>query len=343
MIKRTLHFSNPAYLNLHQNQLSIDLPHLKSLGEKESKKSIPIEDIGIVILDHQQITITHGCMAALLENNAAIITCNNTHHPVGMMLPIDGHDIQSERFRYQIDASQPLKKQLWQQTIQAKILNQAAVLFERDIACENMVYWARSVRSGDPDNYEGRAAAYYWKNVFPEKIEFFRGREGDPPNNLLNYGYAILRAIVARGLVSSGLLPTLGIHHRNKYNAYCLADDIMEPYRPYVDKIVLKIIDDGENFLELGTSIKAKLLGIATVDVQFERGTSPLMVGLQSTTASLAKCYEGTIRKINYPIMKNFDARRISVYKMNDYEISKAAEDNGIYDKRVSDDKELPF
>lgn len=312
MIKRTLHFSNPAYLSLQQDQLNIDLPHLKTLGEKESKKSVPIEDIGIVILDHQQITITHGCIAALLANNAAIITCNHTHLPTGMMLPIDGHDIQSERFRYQIDASQPLKKQLWQQTVQYKILNQAAVLFDRGIPCDNMVYWARNVRSGDPDNYEARAAAYYWKNVFPKKVDFFRGRDGDPPNNLLNYGYAILRAIVARGLVSSGLLPTLGIHHRNKYNAYCLADDIMEPYRPYVDLIVLRIIDNGENFLELGTSIKSQLLGIATVDVQFEKGKSPLMVGLQSTTSSLAKCYEGVIRKINYPLMKNFEYKRTS-------------------------------
>lgn len=312
MIKRTLHFSNPAYLSLQQDQLNIDLPHLKTLGERESKKSVPIEDVGIVILDHQQITITHGCIAALLANNAAIITCNHTHLPTGMMLPIDGHDIQSERFRYQIDASQPLKKQLWQQTVQYKILNQAAVLYDRGIPCDNMVYWARSVRSGDPDNYEARAAAYYWKNVFPKKVDFFRGRDGDPPNNLLNYGYAILRAIVARGLVSSGLLPTLGIHHRNKYNAYCLADDIMEPYRPYVDLIVLRIIDNGENFLELGTSIKSQLLGIATVDVQFEKGTSPLMVGLQSTTSSLAKCYEGIIRKINYPLMKNFEHKRMS-------------------------------
>lgn len=312
MIKRTLHFSNPAYLSLQQDQLNIDLPHLKTLGEKESKKSVPIEDVGIVILDHQQITITHGCIAALLANNAAIITCNHTHLPTGMMLPIDGHDIQSERFRYQIDASQPLKKQLWQQTVQYKILNQAAILFNRGVPCDNMVYWARNVRSGDPDNYEARAAAYYWKNVFPKKVDFFRGRDGDPPNNLLNYGYAILRAIVARGLVSSGLLPTLGIHHRNKYNAYCLADDIMEPYRPYVDQIVLRIIDNGENFLELGTSIKSQLLGIATVDVQFEKGKSPLMVGLQSTTSSLAKCYEGVIRKINYPLMKNFENKRMS-------------------------------
>lgn len=300
----------------------IDLPHLKALGEKNSKKMIPIEDIGIVLLDHHQITITHGCIAALLDNNTAIIPCNNLHLPTGMMLPIDGHDIQSERFRHQIDASQPLKKQLWQQTVQSKILNQAAILFERGIDCDNMIYWARSVRSGDPDNYEGRAAAYYWKNVFPNKMIFFRGRDGDPPNNLLNYGYAILRAIVSRGLVSSGLLPTLGIHHRNKYNAYCLADDIMEPYRPYVDKIVLRIIDNGENFLELGTSIKQQLLEIATVDVQFEKGRSPLMIGLQSTTASLARCYEGTLRRINYPQMKNFDSRKLTSRRFKENEIS---------------------
>ncbi|MFD2286886.1 type II CRISPR-associated endonuclease Cas1 [Pedobacter petrophilus] len=342
MIKRTLHFSNPAYLSLQQDQLVIDLPHLKILGEKESKKKVPIEDIGIILLDHQQITITHGCIAALLDNNAALITCNSGHLPTGMMLPIDGHDIQSERFRHQINASQPLKKQLWQQTTQAKILNQAAILSDRGIPCENMVHWAKSVKSGDPDNYEGRAAAYYWKNVFPKKIEFFRGREGDPPNNLLNYGYAILRAIVARGLVCSGLLPTLGIHHRNKYNAYCLADDIMEPYRPYVDQIVLGIIDRGENFLELGTSIKMQLLGIATVDVQFERGTSPLMVGLQSTTSSLARCYEGITRKINYPLMKNFDTRRPFNYNFSSEIQNFDTEDIEVQDKDIGEEK-LPF
>lgn len=342
MIKRTLHFSNPAYLSLQKNQLAIDLPHLKSLGEKESKKSVPIEDIGIIILDHQRITITHGCIAALLDNNAAIITCNQSRLPTGMMLPIDGHNTQSERFRYQIDASQPLKKQLWQQTTQAKILNQAAILFNRGIACDNMVHWAKSVRSGDPDNYEGRAAAYYWKSVFPKKLDFFRGREGDPPNNLLNYGYAILRAIVARGLVCSGLLPTLGIHHRNKYNAYCLADDIMEPYRPYVDEIVLGIIDRGENFLELGTSIKTQLLGIATVDVQFEKSKSPLMVGLQSTTSSLAKCYEGTIRRINYPIMKSFETKR--TFNYTDEEIPESITINEITESGYQKpDDELPF
>jgi CRISP-associated protein Cas1 len=334
MIKRTLHFGNPAYLNLKNGQLMIDLPHLQVLGEKDSKKSVPIEDVGIVVLDHPQITITHGCIGALLENNAAIIICNHTHHPTGMMLPMEGNNTQSERFRYQVDASQPLKKQLWQQTIQAKIQNQAAVLAERGIEYENMLYWARSVRSGDPDNYEGRAAAYYWRYVFPPKVEFFRGREGDPPNNLLNYGYAILRAIVARALVCSGLLPTLGIHHRNKYNAYCLADDIMEPYRPYVDQIVLKIIDNGENFLELGSAIKSQLLGIASVDVTFEKSRSPLMVGVQNTTASLARCYELKARRIQYPVMRNFNAKSAAKYKPGDNETwGIAAEDEGPYGK----------
>lgn len=303
MIKRTLHFGNPAYLSLNNAQLSIDLPHLREFGEEHSKKSVAIEDIGVLILEHKQITITHGCIAALLENNVAIITCNHSHHPTGLLLPLEGNGLQSKTYRYQIEASQPLKKQLWQQTIQAKIYNQAAVLRERGIPMENMLHWVKSVRSGDPDNFEGRAAAYYWKNVFPKKVEFFRGREGNPPNNLLNYGYAILRAIVARGLVSSGLLPTLGIHHHNQYNAYCLADDIMEPYRPFVDQIVLKIIDNGENFLELSTSLKSKLMDIASCDIMIDNETSPLMVGLQKTTSSLVKCYEGKQRKISYPVI----------------------------------------
>jgi CRISPR-associated protein Cas1 len=303
MIKRTLHFGNPAYLSLGNSQLIINLPHLKEFGEEKARQSVAIEDIGVVILEHKQITITHACIAALLENNVAIITCNHTHHPTGLMLPLEGNNLQSKNYRFQIDASLPLKKQLWQQTIQAKIGNQAAILKQRGVPMDNMLHWVKSVKSGDPDNYEGRAAAYYWKNVFPKKVEFFRGREGNPPNNLLNYGYAILRAIVARGLVSSGLLPTLGIHHHNQYNAYCLADDIMEPYRPFVDRIVLEIVDKGDNFLELSTPIKSKLMHIASDDITIDNQTSPLMVGLQRTTASLVKCYEGSLRKISYPVI----------------------------------------
>jgi CRISPR-associated protein Cas1 len=180
-------------------------------------------------------------------------------------------------------------------------MNQAMVLAKRKKSNDNMKRWAKKVRSGDPDNYEGRAAAYYWKNIFPDELEFIRDRYGQPPNQLLNYGYAILRATVARGLVASGLLPTLGIHHHNKYNAYCLADDIMEPYRPFVDDYVATFVEDGEDFTELTSSIKKQLLTIPAMDVYIEGERSPLMVGLQRTTASLAKCFAGEARKIIYP------------------------------------------
>jgi CRISPR-associated protein Cas1 len=157
------------------------------------------------------------------------------------------------------------------------------------------------VNSGDPDNCAAIAAAYYWKHIFPDFLEFRRERYGPPPNNLLNYGYAILRAIVARSLVASGLLPTLGIHHRNQYNAYCLADDIMEPYRPYVDRVVCQIIRGNGRFLEMTPNMKKALLGIPAIDVQIDGQKSPLMNAVQRTTASLAKCFEGKSRKLLYP------------------------------------------
>lgn len=296
MIKRTLMFSNPAYLSHKNSQMVISFPD----KEKEDR-TVPIEDIGVVVLESQQITISHGCMAALLRNNVALISCDQTHMPTGLLLPLDGGSTQTERFRYQIEASLPLKKQLWQQTIQQKIYNQARVLEELGLEVNNMLRWSRSVKSGDPDNYEGRAAAFYWQNIFSQFMDFNRSRSGEPPNNLLNYGYAILRAIVARALVSSGLLPTLGIFHRNKYNAYCLADDIMEPYRPYVDQIVYDIISEGEDMENLDMNLKAKLLELPQVDVRFDNITSPLLVGVSRTTASLARCFEGVSRKINYP------------------------------------------
>jgi CRISPR-associated protein Cas1 len=257
----------------------------------------------VVVLDNRRITITTGAMEALLGNNCAIITCDSTNLPVGLMLPLSGNTTQSERFRNQIDASLPLKKQLWQQTIRQKILNQATVLNKNTGAIvKNMQVWANEVKSGDPDNLEARAAAYYWRNLFPTLPNFVRGREGDPPNNLLNYGYAILRGVVARALVSSGLLPTLGIHHHNRYNAYCLADDIMEPYRPIVDKLILEVINEIEEYpTDLSTEIKAKLLRIPVLDCVIEGNRSPLMNAVSTTTASLAKCYLGTTRKLLYP------------------------------------------
>ena len=309
MIKRTLCFSNPAYLSLKNAQLVIKLPEVEKadvveLIKAEAARTIPIEDIGVVVLDNRQITITQGLVEALLENNCAIITCDNAHLPVGLMLPLCGNTTQSERFRLQIDASLPLKKQLWQQTVQCKIRNQAAVLQNtRNAIVKNMLAWAGEVKSGDSDNLEGRAAAYYWRNLFPDILGFTRDRNGLPPNNLLNYGYAILRAVVARALVGSGLLPTLGIHHHNRYNAYCLADDIMEPYRPYVDALVCRLVSDGHITEELTTELKRELLQIPTLDVVINGKRSPLMVAVGQTTASLYRCFSGEQRKIAYPEM----------------------------------------
>ena len=305
MIKRTLCFTNPAYLSLKNEQLVVKIP--QSDGDKQSEKvtTIPIEDIGVVVIDNRQITITSGVMDALLANNCALITCDGKSLPVGLMLPLCGNTTQSERFRYQIDASLPLKKQLWQQTIQAKINNQAEVLSkctDAEVGC--MLAWAKDVKSGDSDNLEGRAAAYYWKKLFGHIADFNRDREGVQPNNLLNYGYAILRAVVARALVSSGMLPTLGIYHHNRYNAYCLADDIMEPYRPYVDEMVFNLVkerglpEDG-----LTKEWKAELLKVPVLDVVISGKRSPLMIAVTQTTASLYRCFCGESRKIVYPIM----------------------------------------
>ncbi|CAN5400398.1 type II CRISPR-associated endonuclease Cas1 [soil metagenome] len=307
MIKRTLYFGNPAYLSKKNDQLVVRLPEVETndtltdLFKKVAQATIPIEDIGVVILDEQRLVITQGLIESLIENNVALITCDKAHHPTGLMLNLTGNTLQSARFKTQLEASQPLIKQLWQQTIRAKITNQASLLKRFGNEVTNMTKWVSDVKSGDPENVEARAAAYYWKNLFPNITGFRREREGIPPNNLLNYTYAILRAIIARSLVGSGLLPILGIHHRNQYNHYCLADDIMEPYRPFADALVCEIIRNGEDITDLNPSIKKQLLGIASVDVVINGERSPLMLGAQRTTASLAKCFEGTEKKLLYP------------------------------------------
>lgn len=308
MIKKTLYFGNPTYLSLRNSQLVIKLPEvvkndtIPESFKKEVEVTKPIEDIGIIVLDHKQITITSGVLEALLENNCAVISCNSSRMPVGLFLPLYGNTTQNERFRDQLEASLPLKKQLWQQTIKTKIYNQASVLHSctgQEVKCMNV--WAEDVRSGDPDNLEARAAAYYWKSLFSHIEDFTRDREGVYPNNLLNYGYAILRAIVARGLVISGLLPTLGIHHHNRYNAYCLADDIMEPYRPFIDELVFKLVNVNKGNTELTKEVKSTLLSIPTLDVIIDNKRSPLMVAVSQTTASLYKCFRGELRRISYP------------------------------------------
>lgn len=293
MIKRTLFFGNPYHLSTRDLQLCI--------ADKDSGevKTVPVEDIGYIIFEHPHITFTQSVMQLLAENNTAVVFCDQKYHPSSMLFHLDTHYVQTERFKHQINASEPLKKQLWQQTVKSKITNQARLLEQCDKNAEPLHLKASRVKSGDTTNEEAKAARIYWSKLFGE--DFRRERFGDVPNPALNYGYAILRAATARALSGSGLLSTLGIHHRNKYNSFCLADDIMEPYRPYIDQLVFGMLEEGLNCLELGKIEKAKLLSLLTLDVKIGEQTSPLMIALAKSTSSLAKCFEGSSRKINYP------------------------------------------
>lgn len=295
MIKRTLFFGNPAYLSTKNEQLVINFPETS-----KPEATIPIEDLGYVVLEDPQITITNGLMRKLIQNKTAVVTCDAQHLPCSLLQPLVGHSEQTERIRHQLDASVPLKKQLWQQTVTAKIENQAAHLQQRGKNPLKLKRWATEVKSGDTQNHEAIAAAHYFQNLFD--IEgFSRNQKGFPPNNLLNYGYAILRAIAARALVSSGMLPSVGIYHHNKYNAFCLADDVMEPYRPYVDTVVYDIVETGCNMEELTTSLKAELLTLPAMDVWIDGKQSPLMNAMSRTTNSLYECFFGSSRKLLYP------------------------------------------
>lgn len=307
MIKRTICFSNPAYLSMRNEQMVIKLPVLENADvpaklKEEGTRTIPIEDIGLVMIDNKQITITSGLIEKLVENNCVIITCDSNHMPTGILQSLSGNSVQNERYRTQLEASLPLKKQLWQQTVQQKIKNQATLLHKLNkTEIGNMTAWSNRVKSGDTENLEGRAAAYYWKKFFPSIKNFVRDRDGIEPNNLLNYGYAVLRAIVARALISSGLMLTMGIHHQNKYNAYCLADDIMEPYRPYIDEKVHELYSKG--ITELNTEVKTIFLQMPTYDVYINNKNCTLQHAVTLTTASLYRCYSGETRKILYPEM----------------------------------------
>lgn len=301
MIKKTIAFSSKVQLSFKLQQLVIKRENpVTGIAETVTR---PIEDIGIIVIESEQVTLSSYLISRLLENNVGIIFCDAKHMPANMILPLQANTLQSEKSIAQIQASAPLKKQLWQQTISAKILNQGAVLNKvMGLNVGNMIKWSASVRSGDPENLEGRAAAYYWRNMFSDSEKFRRDKDGDDNINVfLNYGYAILRAIIARSLVGSGLLPLIGIHHSNKYNANCLADDIMEPYRPYVDLLVADMVKNKHMTNGLDKEAKKLLLTIPSLDVSFGKVNRPLFVAASITTASLAKCYTKESRKITYP------------------------------------------
>ncbi|MGC5743557.1 type II CRISPR-associated endonuclease Cas1 [Chryseobacterium sp. NFX27] len=294
MITRSIYIGNPAYLKLKDEQMYILEP-----SSRELKGKVPVEDLGLLMLDHFQITISHQLIQRMMGNNVVVVSCDAHHLPHGIMLPLYGHTEHSDRIKDQLDASEPLKKQLWKQTIECKIENQKEVLLKLGNYYEPMLEYQRNVKSGDITNMEGIAAQHYWKYLI--SLDFLRQRFGDSPNHFFNFGYAVLRSIVARALVETGLLPVLGIFHKNKYNPYCLADDIMEPYRPFVDSLVMQWLMQNPDSEDLTKEFKAHLLKIATVDVLIDDKTRPLLVAVKTTASSLYKCYTGEKRLVSYP------------------------------------------
>ncbi len=296
MLKRSLYFGNPAYLSTTHGQLVVQFPD----KEKEAQR-VPIEDIGLVVLDHQRITMSSGLFVKLIQNKAAIVHCCDKHMPISLAQPLIGHTLQMKRFHQQLNMSKPLKKNLWKQVVVQKILNQAEMLDCIGEDQTSMLRFAHNVQSGDSTNQEAIAAAYYWQRLFEEELDFIRDRMGPFPNAYLNYGYAILRAMTARAIVLAGLIPSLGIHHKSKYNAYCLADDMMEPYRVYVDELVLELVNQGYDQNDLNKEIKQVLLQLPALDVRIDGQTKPLMNALQQTTVSLYKCITGELRSLILP------------------------------------------
>jgi CRISPR-associated protein Cas1 len=293
MIKQTIEISG------HGNHLFLSQESLCIRRGRQTVGRLPLEDIGLLILDAADTTYTHHVLVGVLEFKGAVLLCGKDHHPAGLMLP-QNNSLQTQRLLAQANATKPLRKQLWKQVVQAKLRNQAAVLPEVRSArsIRNLI---GKVRSGDPSNIEAQGARRYWKALFGK--EFRRGREGKPPNNLLNYGYMAMRAAVARSITAAGLHPSLGLHHHNRSNHFCLADDLMEPLRPLVDKTVARLHGDGID--EITRESKVELLQLLTDEVEVSDNRGPVMVALERTMASLVRCYQGECRKLELPSLCN--------------------------------------
>ncbi|NLX07952.1 MAG: type II CRISPR-associated endonuclease Cas1 [Phycisphaerae bacterium] len=292
MIKRTVEISSsPCRLSLRQEQMILQ-------REGQDDVSIPCEDIGVLVLDQPAVSVSGQVLTALLEKEAVILLCGPDHLPAGMLVPFSANLVQTQRFREQIAAKLPLQKQLWKQIVQAKIRHQADLLGKDHPDYSRLIALTYRVKSADTSNVEAQAARIYWQAIFCDS-RFRRKREGDAPNNFLNYGYAVLRAAVARALCCSGLHPSIGIHHRNKYNAYALADDLMEPFRPMVDARARQIALDGKT--EIDRDVKAHLLAVLTDTVQLGDTAGPFMVALPRMTASLARCFAGEQKTLEIP------------------------------------------
>ncbi len=295
MIKRTVEISSgPVHLTIKHKQML--------LKKGEEVHSIPVEDMGLLVLSHPAISYTHQLLYELLEQNVAVLFCNRQHMPEGLLLPFEDNQLHQARLQIQAEATKPLKKRLWQQVIRQKIATQSKVLFLKHGADEGLKLLLPKVKSGDPSNVEARAAKKYWKALF--KDEGFRRRYDSPDlNSLLNYGYAVIRAAVARSLTAAGLHPSMGIHHHNQYNPYCLADDMMEPLRPFVDSEVFEMFKEyGSLDIEVTKETKKPLLQLLTKEVRIKGKKYPLLESLHLMASSLASCYSGEAKTIDFPI-----------------------------------------
>lgn len=281
---------------MRNNQLVISIKDAPN-GEE---RTVPIEDIGMVIIENQLITITMPLLNELCDAGVSVLFCDKKGLPHAMLQNLDSNNLQGEMLRNQINVSEPLRKQMWKQLIEAKIRNQSALLNKFRRNGDALKPYYMNVKSGDSNNREGIAARIYWQSLFGD--DFVRDRNKEGINVLLNYGYTILRSATARALVSSGLTPSLGLFHHNRANAFPLADDVMEPFRPFVDEIVYHLCEEGK--FEVDKSTKFELLGCLTVDTVYDKVMRPLQIGLSMTTASLAKCYAGTRKSLSLPMLK---------------------------------------
>ena len=294
MIKQSLIITSPVYLSLKNHQLVI------TFKDNDDSVTRPIEDIGFVVIENPQVSISVPALNELADNNVSVIFCDNKKMPRTMLMTLEGNTTQQESYKYQIGASAPTKKNIWKQLVESKIRNQSLLLNKEGKDGDVLKPFYMNVKSGDSDNREGAAAREYWIRLFDNG--FKREHEGLPPNNLLNYGYTILRAAVARALIGSGLYPAFGVFHRNRYNAFPLADDVMEPYRPFVDEIVYHLYYDGAA-CELDNQVKGRLLRVLFSDVKMGRVTRPLENALSLTTASLLKVFKGETDKLSLPMI----------------------------------------
>lgn len=292
MIKQTLFFTSPVSLSLKLNQLVI------KFRDSDDVVTRPIEDIGVVVIENQMVKATVPLLNALANNNTAVIFCDSKCMPNTMLMPLESNTTQQESYRYQIEASQPTKKRIWKEIVECKIRNQSLTLDKIGKKGKILKPYYSNVLSGDSDNREGAAARIYWQQMYGQG--FSRNRDGDPPNSLLNYGYAILRAAVARALLGSGLFPAFGLFHRNRYNAFPLADDVMEPYRPFVDLAVNNLYEFSPD-LELNKESKQQLANVLVADVELGGQHRPLEVSLSITTASLVKALKDKTEHVVYP------------------------------------------